>query len=135
MIKSSFDACGVNPNAKIHDKMRRTFEELVSLTSGNMEHCMDVMNSIDKLTEKYRALKLAPNHSSHHVSVAIASLSCNEVVEGNKKVLSPIKVKRKGKPWSKRMVPVIKTVAKKKRKKQVGTFFSPYTYKHVRFPS
>jgi hypothetical protein len=94
-----------------------------------------VMNSIDKLTEKYRALKLAPNHSSHHVSVAIASLSCNEVVEGNKKVLSPIKVKHKGKPWSKRMVPVIKTVAKKKRKKQVGTFFSPYTYKHVRFPS
>jgi hypothetical protein len=40
MIKSSFDACGDNPNAKIHDKMRRTFEELVSLTSGNMEHCI-----------------------------------------------------------------------------------------------
>jgi hypothetical protein len=23
--------------------MRRTFEELVSLTSGNMEHCMDLL--------------------------------------------------------------------------------------------
>jgi len=32
MIKSSFDVCGDNPNAKIHDKMRRTFEELVLLT-------------------------------------------------------------------------------------------------------
>jgi hypothetical protein len=124
MIKSSFDACGDNPNAKIHDKMRRTFEELVSLTSGNMEHCTDVMNSSDKLREKYRALKLVPNHSSHHASVAIASSSYNEVIEGNKKVLSPIKAKRKGKPRSKRMVSVIETVAKKNKKKQVGTFFS-----------
>jgi len=126
MIKSSFDACGVNPNAKIHDKMRRTFEELVSLTSGNMEHCMDVMNSIDKLTEKYRALKLVPNHSSHHASVAIASSSCNEVIEGNKKVLSPIKVKRKGRPRSKRMVSVIETMANKKRKKTGWYIFFPF---------
>jgi hypothetical protein len=108
-------------------------------------------NIDDKLIEKYHALKLAPNHSSHHASVAVASSSCNEVVKGNNKVLNSIKVKRKGKPPSKQKVPIIEIVAKKsqvlrkppsdnnakqkKRKKKTSWYmFFPYNYKYVHFP-
>jgi len=112
IIKSSYDDFGDNPNAQIYDKLRKNFEGVLLLTSGNVERCMDLMNDVDKLREKYSALKLAPSHSSHHISV-VTSSSCNEVGQINNKVLSPIKVKRKGKPLSKRKVPVIEKVAKK----------------------
>jgi hypothetical protein len=159
MLKSSYDDFGDTPNAQIYDKLRQNFERVLSLTLGNVERCMDLMNDVDKLRDKYSALKLAPSPSSHHISV-VASYSCNEVDQSNNKVLSPIKVKRKGRPLSTRKVSVIEKVAKKaptveqtakkaqaskkspsdnnakqkKRKNQVGTFFSPYTYKHVHCP-
>jgi hypothetical protein len=112
MIKSSFDVVGDNDNAQIHDKIRNNLEELLSLTSGSVERCMDVMKSLDALKEKLRELQLAPSHSSHGISAAIASSSCNEVVKSNK-VLSPIKVRRKGKPPTRRKVPVIEKLSKK----------------------
>jgi hypothetical protein len=122
MIKSSFDAIGDNPNAQLHDKIRNNLEELLSLTAGKVEHCMDVMKNIDMLKEKFRELNLAPSHSSHRISAAVASSSCNEVVKSNddvalqnNQVLSPTKVKRKGKPPKLRKVPVIEKVAKKSK--------------------
>jgi hypothetical protein len=149
MIKSSYDDFGDNPNAQIYDKLRKNFEGVLLLTLGNVERCMDLMNDVDKLREKYSALKLAPSHSSHHISV-VASSSCNEVGQSNNKELSPIKVKHKGKLPSKRKVSVIEKVVKKvptieqaakksqasmkppsdnnakqkRRKNQVGIFFS-----------
>ncbi|XP_062155057.1 protein FAR1-RELATED SEQUENCE 4-like [Alnus glutinosa] len=122
MIKSSFEAIGDNPNAQLHDKIRNNLEELLSLTAGKVERCMDVMKNIDMLKEKFRELNLALSHSSHRISAAVASSSCNEVVKSNddvalqnNQVLSPIKVKRKGKPPKLRKVPVIDKVAKKSK--------------------
>jgi ABC-type uncharacterized transport system fused permease/ATPase subunit len=112
MLKSSYDDFGDNPNAQIYDKLRQNFEGVLSLTSENVERCMDLINDVDKLREKYSALKHVPSPSSHHISV-VASYSCNAVCQSNNKVLSPIKVKRKGKPLSKRKVAVIEKVAKK----------------------
>ncbi|XP_062162209.1 protein FAR1-RELATED SEQUENCE 4-like [Alnus glutinosa] len=122
MIKSSFDAIGDNPNAQLHDKIRNNLEELLSLTAVKVERCMDVMKNIDMLKEKFRELNLAPSHSSHRISAAVASSSCNEVVKSNddvalqnNQVLSPTKVKCKGKPPKLRKVPVIEKVAKKSK--------------------
>jgi len=112
MIKSSYDDFGDNPNAQIYDKLRKNFEGVLLHTSGNVERCMDLMNDVDKLREKHSTLKLALSHSSHRILV-VASSSCDEVGQSNNKVFSLIKVKRKGKPSSKRKVPVIEKVAKK----------------------
>ncbi|XP_062155317.1 protein FAR1-RELATED SEQUENCE 1-like [Alnus glutinosa] len=112
MNKSSFDAVDDNPNAQMHDKIINNLEELVSLASGSVERCMDVMYNIDKLKEKFRELNLAPSHSSHSISIAVASSSCNEVIKSDK-MLSPIKVKRKGKPPTTKKVPVIEKVPNK----------------------
>jgi len=155
MIKSSFDAIGDNPNAQLHDKIRNNLEELLSLTTGKVERCMDGMKNIDMLKEKFRELNLAPSHSSHRISVVVvASSSCNEVVKSNddvalqnNQVLSPIKVKRKGKPRTRRKVSIIEKVAKKskvvtkpptnsnakqkRRRNQVVTFFFSLSLKNM----
>jgi hypothetical protein len=73
---------------------------------------MNLMKNIDKLKDKFCELNLAPSHSSHRISVAIAFSNCNEVVKSNKE-FSPIKVKRKGKLLTKRKLPVIEKVPKK----------------------
>jgi hypothetical protein len=82
MLKSSYDDFGDTPNAQIYDKLRQNFERVLSLTLGNVERCMDLMNDVDKLRDKYSALKLAPSPFSHHISV-VASYSCNEVDQSN----------------------------------------------------
>jgi len=133
--KSNYDVVSDNPNAQIYDKLRNNFEELLSLTSVNMKkHCMDLMKRMDQLKE----LWCCESQSSHDIPAVVASSSC-------KKVLSPVKVKRKGKPPTKRKVAVIETVVKKskvssksprdnnskkkRRKIQVGIFFfcPPFT--------
>jgi len=54
-LKSSCDAVGDNPNPQIHDKLRNNFEELLSLTSINMEkRWMDLLKWMDKLKELWR---------------------------------------------------------------------------------
>lgn len=108
MIKSNFDAVDDNPNAQIHDKIRNNLKELLSLTSGSVKRCMDMMKSIDKLKEKFCELNLAPGHPSHRISAAIAFSNCNEFVKSNK-VLSPIKLKRKGKPLTKESCLLLKS--------------------------
>jgi hypothetical protein len=146
MNKSSFDAVDDNPNAQMHDKIINNLEELISLASRSVERCMDVMYNIDKLKEKFREINLAPSHSSHSISIAVASSSCNEVVKSDK-VLSPIKVKRKGKPPTTEKVPVIEKVPnksqvlskplidnngkQKRQKNQVATFFPPPLLKNM----
>jgi hypothetical protein len=94
---------------------------------------MELMKRIDQLKELWRC-----ENQSSGIPATVASSSC-------KKVLSPVKVKRKGKPPTKRKVAVIETVVKKskvssksprdnnskkkRRKIQVGIFFfcPPFT--------
>jgi hypothetical protein len=79
MLKSSYDAFSDNPIAQIHDKLRKNFEELIWLISGNVEHCMDLMKIIDELKEKYCALEPASSHSSpYHSPVSVAYSSCSD---------------------------------------------------------
>jgi hypothetical protein len=110
-IKSSYDAFVGNPADQRHDKMCKKIEELASLIKDNVEHFMNVMKNVDMLKEKYRALKpVAPSQPSHCNSLAITSSSCNKViqssddlaVQSSNKVLTPIKVRRVGKPPSRR---------------------------------
>jgi hypothetical protein len=104
-LKSSCDAIGDNPNAQIHDKLRNNFEELLSLKLVNTEkRCMELMKRMDQLKELWRC----ENQSSPSIPTTVASSSC-------KKVLSPVKVKRKGRPRTKRKVAVIETVVKKSK--------------------
>jgi hypothetical protein len=127
-VKSSYDAIDDNPHAQIHDKVRNNFEELLSLTSVNMEkRCMELMKRIDQLKELWHC-----ENQSSSIPATVAYSSC-------KNVLSPVKVTYKGRPQTKRKVAVIETVVKKfkvsskpprdnnaktkKQKNQVSEFF------------
>lgn len=119
MLKSSIGAFGGNPNAERHDRMCKNFDELASLISDNVDHSMEVMKHVNILNEKLCALRREPNHLSHHISFAVTSSSCIEVVQSNdglavqsNKVLSLVKVKCKGKPLLRRNVPMVEKVAK-----------------------
>jgi hypothetical protein len=99
-FKSICDVASDNPNAQT---LRNNFEELLSLTSVNMEkRCMDLMKSMDKLKE----LWCCESQSSHDIPDAVTSSSC-------KMVLSPVNVRRKEKSPTRRNVAVIETVVKK----------------------
>jgi hypothetical protein len=75
--------------------MFKKFEKLSSLILESVEYSMEVMKNLDVLNEKFRALKSG-------------------------KVLSPVKVKRLGRPRSLRMVPAKKKkVSKKSQGKMV----------------
>jgi hypothetical protein len=135
-LKCSYDAIGDNPNAQIHDKLRNNFEELLLLTSVNTEkRCVELMKRMDQLKELWRC----ENQSSPGIPATVAPSSY-------KKVLSPVKVTRKGRPRTKRKVAVIEIVVKKSKvssqpprdnnaktkrgKIQVSIFFvcPPFTY-------
>ncbi|XP_062175309.1 uncharacterized protein LOC133880370 [Alnus glutinosa] len=68
------------------------------------KRCMELMKRIDQLKKLWRC----ESQSSHGIPATVASSIC-------KKVLSPMKVKRKGKSPVKRKVVVIKTVVKKSK--------------------
>ncbi|XP_059434110.1 protein FAR-RED IMPAIRED RESPONSE 1-like [Corylus avellana] len=94
LIKSSNDVFVSSSGAQRYDKMFVKFEELASLTLESEEYSMEVMKNLDMLNEKYRALKSG-------------------------KVLSPVKVKRLGRPRLLRTVPAIEKVSKKSQVKMV----------------
>ncbi|XP_059446555.1 protein FAR1-RELATED SEQUENCE 5-like [Corylus avellana] len=94
LIKSSCDTFVSNSSAQRYDRMLKKFEELASHTLENVEYSMEVMKNLDILNEKFRALKSG-------------------------KVLSPVKVKRLGRPRSLRRVLAIEKVSKKSQGKIV----------------
>jgi len=49
--------------------LRNNFEELLSLTWGNVDHCIDLMKRIDKLKE----LRHWESQSSNGILAAVAS--------------------------------------------------------------
>jgi hypothetical protein len=84
-----------------------------------------VMKNIDTMKEEFIEIMLEPIHHSQHISVAVVSSTCNEFVQSNDSlamqsniVLSPIKVKCKGRSKSTRMVPTVEKEVKKSQQKK-----------------
>jgi hypothetical protein len=80
---------------------------------------MDEMKNVDILKEKYRALRLEPSQLFH------PSSSGNELSESDDglavqsdKLLSLFKVQSKGKPPTRRKVPIVEKEAKKSQAKK-----------------
>jgi hypothetical protein len=79
------------------------------------------MKGVDVLNEECRDLRPDPIIHSHHISFAIASSNCNEVIQSNEasalqsnNVLSSVKVKHKGRPSIRRKVQTFEKMTKKK---------------------
>ncbi|XP_059454966.1 protein FAR1-RELATED SEQUENCE 1-like [Corylus avellana] len=78
LIKSSGDVLVNNSNAQRYDEFCKHCEELALLTSKNVKYFIEVMKSVDMLTEKYRALTLAePNQCDEVIP------TCDEVILSN----------------------------------------------------
>jgi hypothetical protein len=101
LVKSSYDAFGVNPNDERYDIMCRNFSKLALLASKSVDKYKKVMKNVDMLTTEFCESRPEPINNT---------------------VLSPIKVKHIGRPRSTRMVFILEEKVKKsKRKKKVAS--------------
>jgi hypothetical protein len=94
LIKSNYNAFVSSSSAQRYDRMFKKFEELASLTLKSVKYSTEAIKNLNVLNEKFCALKSG-------------------------KVLSPIKVKRLGRPRSLRMVLAIEKVFKKSQGKML----------------
>jgi hypothetical protein len=147
LVNSSYDGVGDDPNEERYDRLCKKFDKLASRASKSVKKYNWMEENLDMLAEELNEIMFEPIHRSQHISFGMASSSCNQVV-GSKDgsavqsniVLSPVKVKRIGRPKSTRMVSIVekevnKSQARKKaatlnnakprtRKKQVGNTFA-----------
>jgi hypothetical protein len=101
LVKSSYDTFGVNPNDERYDIMCKNFSKLALLASKSVDKYKKVMKNVDMLTKEFCESRPEPINIT---------------------VLSPIKVKRIGRPRSTRMMSILeKKVKKSKRKKKVAS--------------
>jgi hypothetical protein len=129
LVNSSYDGVRDDPNEERYDRLQKKFDKLASRASKSVEKYNWLDENLDMLAEGLNEIISEPIHRSQHISVGMASSSCNQVV-GSKDgsavqsniVLSPVKVKRIGRPRATRLVSVVeKEVNKSQARKRAAT--------------
>jgi len=110
LLSISYDNFGANSDDERYDNLSKNLNELASLGSKGKHIYNTMMKGVDVLKDECHKLS----------RISLASSSCNEVVQSNEasslqsnNLLSPVKVKRKGRPPINRLMPVVEQAAKK----------------------
>jgi hypothetical protein len=143
--RRKYDDLSDYPDVQRYDSLMKSFHELALIASRREDLYLEVMHHINMLKLKLCGLRSEPSPPSHHLPNA--SSICNEAIDDvavkNNKVLSPLMVRNKRNPPSKREVPTIENVVKilqakkkqpsdnntkqKRRKNQVAYFSLLYS--------
>ncbi|XP_059442190.1 protein FAR-RED ELONGATED HYPOCOTYL 3-like [Corylus avellana] len=113
-IQSSYDSLGANPIAQKYDDLCKDMHKLAALAVTNVDNYMEATKYVHMLMDKFSGSSYEPSPPSQ--ALVGASSTCNKSMDGveNNKVRSPLAVRGKGKPSSKRkMSPVEEVVVKK----------------------
>ncbi|XP_042974208.1 protein FAR1-RELATED SEQUENCE 6-like isoform X2 [Carya illinoinensis] len=109
LVKSCYDDCWVNADARRYDLVVKMCIRFASRVSRNEEHVNAFFHFLDEFEQKL---------------VGVEPMSCSTKVRENvdadkgKKVLSPLVVRGKGRPPTRRKVPMVEKATGKRKKKQ-----------------
>ncbi|KAG7987316.1 hypothetical protein I3843_03G127300 [Carya illinoinensis] len=110
LVKSSYDDCRVNPNARRYEEVVKRCIRLAIRVSRNEEH----VNAFFQFLDDFE-LKLVG------VEPVTCSTKVKENVDANRgnKILSPHVVRGKGRPPTRRKVPMVEKAVGKRKKKRI----------------
>ncbi|KAG6707642.1 hypothetical protein I3842_06G042300 [Carya illinoinensis] len=126
LVKSSYDDRGSNPKASRYDMLTRAFGDIAEDASETEESCKRLMGQLAKLRLDHVRTGNRPfsgNDANHNYVDACAGMSCESTKDIGSKVYSPLVVRSKGRPPSKRKVSVVEKAVNKckaRKKKNSG---------------
>ncbi|XP_040994325.1 protein FAR1-RELATED SEQUENCE 1-like [Juglans microcarpa x Juglans regia] len=115
LVKSSYDDLRVNADARRYELVVKRCLRFATRVSRNDEHVNAFFHMLDEFEHKY--IGLEPESGS-------TKLKENVVANKDKKILSLNVVRRKGRPPTRRKVPMVEKATRKRKKTQVLHFAS-----------
>ncbi|XP_041004693.1 protein FAR-RED ELONGATED HYPOCOTYL 3-like [Juglans microcarpa x Juglans regia] len=109
LVKSSYDDVRVNADARRYELVIQRCLRFATRVSRNDEHVNAFFHMLDDFEHKYVGLELESGSTK---------LKENVVADKDKKILSPHVVRGKGRPPTRRKVPMVEKATRKRKKKQ-----------------
>jgi hypothetical protein len=126
-VNSSYDGFGDDPNDERYNRLCKKLNKLALIASSSVEKYKRVDENADMLMVELSEKMPEPIRRSQHISAGIASSSCNQFLQSNDGsavqsniVLSPVKVKRLGRPKTTRMVSTLEKEVNRSQQKKGG---------------
>ncbi|XP_035546682.1 protein FAR1-RELATED SEQUENCE 5-like [Juglans regia] len=109
LVKSSYDDLRVNADARRYELVVKRCLRFATRVSRNEDHVNAFFHMLDEF--EHKCVGLEPESGS-------AKLKENVVADKDKKILSPNVVRRKGRPPTRRKVPMVEKATRKRKKTQ-----------------
>ncbi|XP_062155312.1 protein FAR-RED IMPAIRED RESPONSE 1-like [Alnus glutinosa] len=114
LIKSSYDPLSGNPTADRYDELSKNMLKLAAIVAPNVDHCTEVQNYVDMLTNKFSGPRCEQSPSSQSLPSAKLLPSASRTMTGDGvEVCSPLVAHTKGRKPSNRKVSAVEKAVKK----------------------
>ncbi|XP_062166114.1 protein FAR1-RELATED SEQUENCE 9-like [Alnus glutinosa] len=114
LIKSSYDPLSGNPTADRYAELSKNMLKLAAIVAPNVDHCTEVQNYVDMLTNKFSGPRCEQSPSSQSLPSAKLLPSASMTMTGDGvEVCSPLVAHTKGRKPSNRKVSAVEKAVKK----------------------
>jgi hypothetical protein len=116
LIKSSYDPLSGNPTADRYAELSKNMLKLAAIVAPNVDHCTEVQNYVDMLTNKFSGPRCEQSPSSQSLPSAKLLPSASMTMTGDGvEVCSPLVAHTKGRKPSNRKVSAVEKAVKKSK--------------------